>query len=101
MMLGRLGDWFAPSCTPGTLGCDPHWYCSAIPLAMATPDCAAALGAALGGATDAAGAAAGEAAGSFLGGLTSSLGGTLLLGAAIIGGFWYLSSLKPTRGRRR
>lgn len=32
-----VGDFTAPSCTPGEKGCVPHWYCY-IP-GMATPDC--------------------------------------------------------------
>jgi len=39
-MMRRLtgfGDWFDPSCQPGTPGCVPHWYCY-VP-GMATPDC--------------------------------------------------------------
>lgn len=32
-----VGDWFSPSCAPGSPGCVPHWYCY-IP-GMATSDC--------------------------------------------------------------
>lgn len=41
--IGRLGDFSAPDCPPGSAGCVPHWYCY-IPL-MATPDCIASFAA--------------------------------------------------------
>lgn len=41
--MGKLGDFADPSCTPGSEGCVPHWYCY-IPL-MATPDCLASFAA--------------------------------------------------------
>jgi len=85
--IGRLGDFTAPDCTPGTAGCVPHWYCY-IPL-MATPDCLASFAAgtkaltqdvtsaAVGTVTAAAsGAAAGAVAGTGQGTCLGLLGGS-------------------------
>jgi hypothetical protein len=57
-----LGDWFDPSCVPGTdPGCVPHWYCY-VPGAV-TPDCLASLGVGIKQVTaDVTGAAVGAAA---------------------------------------
>ena len=99
-MMASLGDWFDPSCTPGTAGCVPHWYCY-IPL-MATPDCVQSFGVGVseiasdiaspivGTATAAVGGAASGLASGVATGLGSSVLGTVLIIGGIAAALYFL-----------
>lgn len=103
-----MGDWFQPTCTPGTPDCVPHWYCY-IPGA-ATPDCLASLGQGVSQITQGAASAAGNVVGSVAGGVASgtclaTLGNSslaqsicgspvqwALVGLAVVVGFFVIKS---------
>lgn len=64
-----VGDWFEPSCPPGSPGCVPHAYCY-VP-GMVTPDCIASFGQGVKEIAGAAGQAAGGVLGSAVKGVVS------------------------------
>jgi len=68
-----FGDWFDPSCEPGTPGCVPHAYCY-VPF-MATPDCLASFGEGVKEIAGGAGSAVGGVVGSAVSGVVSGVVG--------------------------